>query len=367
MIPPKLRGLKQFLFYILIPLSWLYAFVANVRNWLYDKNMLKSKSFKLPVIVVGNLSAGGSGKTPHVELLLSILSENYKTAMLSRGYKRKSRGFIIANESSTSQKIGDEPYQIMRKFPQTTVAVCENRVEGISRLIKANPEIQVAVLDDGFQHRSLKPGLSVLLTDYNQLYTRDRMLPAGRLRESSFSSLRADIIIVTKCPDDIKPIDLRVVETELNPMPYQSLFFSQTSYEPLKPVFENEALPESLENIKSANKQVLFVAGIVSPEHAVAKIQEYCSSPETLIFPDHYQFAKQDFRKIESTFEQLSQAEKVIITTEKDAARLVNNAEFPVALKPFIYYLPIKVSIINKEDIFIQKIKNYVAENTRNR
>lgn len=358
--------MKQFLFYILVPFSWLYGLVINVRNWLYDRSMLKSKSFKLPVIVVGNLSAGGSGKTPHVELLLSILSENYKTAMLSRGYKRKSRGFLIANEASTSQKIGDEPYQIMLKFPQTTVVVCENRVEGISRLIKASPEIQVAVLDDGFQHRALKPGLSILLTDYNQLYTRDRMLPAGRLRESSFSSLRADIIIVTKCPDDIKPIDLRVVETELNPMPYQSLFFSKTNYEPLKPVFVNEALPESLENIALANKQVLFVAGIVSPEHAVAKIQEYCREVETLIFPDHYEFVKQDFRKIENVFGQPAQNNKVIITTEKDAARIVNNADFPEALKPIIYYLPIKVSIINKEDIFIQKIKNYVAENTRN-
>lgn len=360
--------MKQFLFLILLPLSWLYGFVVQVRNWLYDRGWMQSKSFKLPVIVVGNLTAGGSGKTPHVELLLSILNGNYKTAMLSRGYKRQTRGFLIANEDSTSQKIGDEPYQIMRKFPQTTVAVCEKRVEGISRLMKANPEIQVAILDDGFQHRALKPGLSILLTDYHLLYTRDRMLPAGRLRESSYSSLRADIIIVTKCPDDIKPIDLRVAETELNPMPYQSLFFSRTSYEPLKPVFNNVAtLQESLENISLQNKQVLFVAGIVSPEHAVAKIQEYCKQIQTLIFPDHYQFGRQDFKKIENAFGQLTGTENVIITTEKDAARMVNNADFPEALKPFIYYLPIKVNIINKEELFIQKIKSYVAENTRNR
>ncbi|MBN2765347.1 MAG: tetraacyldisaccharide 4'-kinase [Paludibacteraceae bacterium] len=338
----------------------------NIRNFVYDRSWLQSKSFKLPVIVVGNLTAGGSGKTPHVELLLSILEDKYNTAMLSRGYKRKTKGFIMADETSSSQKIGDEPFQIMQKFPQATVAVCEKRVEGISRLIKTKPEIQVLILDDGFQHRALKPGLSILLTDYNQLYTRDRLLPAGRLRESSYSSLRADIIIVTKCPDDIKPIDLRVVETELNPMPYQSLFFSRTCYEPLKPVFEVASKTETLENIKSTNKKVLFVAGIVSPQHAVAKIQDYCREVETLIFPDHHQFGKQDFKKIENKFEEISQNDKVIITTEKDATRLVNNSDFPESLKPFIYYLPIKVSIINKEDIFIQKIKNYVAENTRN-
>lgn len=352
---------------MLIPFSWLYGLVVNLRNFVYDREWLQSKSFKIPVIVVGNLTAGGTGKTPHVEFLLSILGDKYKTALLSRGYKRHTKGFVIATENSTSERIGDEPYQIMRKFPQTTVVVCEKRVEGISRLAAANPEVQVVVLDDGFQHRALKPGLSVLLTDYNHLYTRDRMLPAGRLRESSYSSLRADIIIVTKCPDDIKPIDLRVTETELNPMPYQSLFFSKTSYLALKPLFNDvECKPVTLAELKRNNGSVLFVAGIVSPEHAVKKIQEYCSDVHTMIFPDHHQFNKQDYKHIEMAFEKLECDNKVIITTEKDAVRMLSSHDFPLSIKPYVHYLPIKISIINNEELFIQKIKNYVAENTRN-
>ena len=352
---------------ILFPLSWLYGIATNIRNWLYDNGLLPSTSFKKPIIVIGNLAVGGTGKTPHVEYVAEILSKDHNTAILSRGYKRKTTGFLIADEKANSQTIGDEPYQMYRKTKKTTVAVCEDRVNGINKLLKREPNTEVIILDDGFQHRKLKPGLTILLTDYHNLYSKDYLLPAGTLRESTFNSIRADIIIVTKCPKDIKPIDMRVIETELNPKAFQSLFFSQIAYDEIQTVCSEQDQEEwMLTKIKDLNASILLVTGIASPKEMIDYLETYTDKIQKLTFPDHHHFGKQDAKKIESKFESIADENKLIICTEKDAARIISNTYFCEELKQQIYYLPIHISIIKQEKLLTQKITNYVAENTRN-
>ena len=211
----------------LYPVSWIYGAVVTVRNKLFDWGFLRSKSFDVPVICIGNLSVGGTGKTPHTEYLIKLLRNSYHVAVLSRGYKRHSRGYVLATSQSTAHSIGDEPYQMYTKFPSVTLAVDENRCHGIEQLLAIKePPIEVVLLDDAFQHRYVKPGLSILLTDYHRLFCDDTLLPAGRLRESVNGKNRAQIVIVTKCPQDIKPIDYNIITKRLNLYPYQQLYFS---------------------------------------------------------------------------------------------------------------------------------------------
>ena len=354
---------------ILFPFALLYGIVTGIRNWLFDQGILPSTSFNIPTISVGNLAVGGTGKTPHTEFILSILQPEWKTAMLSRGYKRKTKGFYLADPKSTSQTIGDEPYQIHQKFPNVTVSVDEKRVNGVTKLLQLVPGLQVVVLDDAFQHRYIQVGLSILLTDYANIYSQDMLLPAGRLREWKSGSTRANIIVVTKCPEDLTPIDMRLYETELKPENNQSVFFSGFRYDELIPVF-----PASVEDtwtfkkINDTNAGILLVAGIVSPEPILEQLGKYSTKISTLFFEDHHAFQSKDFIQINKQFEALSQADKIIIVTEKDAARLVSHPGFPEALKSRTFALPIRVSILHdQESLFIQKIKNYVVENSRNR
>ncbi|MDD4969544.1 MAG: tetraacyldisaccharide 4'-kinase [Paludibacter sp.] len=354
---------------ILFPFALLYGIVTGIRNWLFDQGILPSTSFNIPTISVGNLAVGGTGKTPHTEFLLSILQTEWKTAVLSRGYKRKTKGFYLADTKSTSQTIGDEPYQIYQKFPNVTVSVDEKRVHGVKKLLELLPGLQAIVLDDAFQHRYIQPGLSILLTDYSNLYSQDMLLPAGRLREWKSGSTRANIIVVTKCPVDMRPIDMRLFETDLKPETNQSLFFSCFKYDDLIPVFP-DSIPDSwtYEKIKETNAGILLVAGIVSPKPILEQLGRYSTKISTLFFGDHHAFQSKDFIAINKQFEALTSAEKIIIVTEKDAARLVSNSGFPEALKAVTFAIPIRVKILHdQESLFIQKIKNYVVENSRNR
>lgn len=226
----------------LYPVSWIYGAVVTVRNKLFDWGFLRSKSFDVPVICIGNLSVGGTGKTPHTEYLIKLLRNSYHVAVLSRGYKRHSRGYVLATSQSTARSIGDEPYQMYTKFPSVTQAVDENRCHGIEQLLAIKePSVEVVLLDDAFQHRYVKPGLSILLTDYHRLFCDDTLLPAGRLRESVNGKNRAQIVIVTKCPQDIKPIDYNIITKRLNLYPYQQLYFSSFRYGNLQPVFPSVA------------------------------------------------------------------------------------------------------------------------------
>jgi tetraacyldisaccharide 4'-kinase len=353
----------------LYPLSLLYGLVTGFRNWLYEKEILPSTAYKIPIISVGNLAVGGTGKTPHTEFILSALSCDWKTAMLSRGYKRKTKGFVLSDERSDSQHIGDEPFQIHQKFPHVTVAVDEKRVHGVNRLLELDPDLQLVVLDDAFQHRRIEAGFSVLLTDYANIYCHDMLLPAGRLREWKSGSKRANMIVVTKCPRNITPIEMRVIESELKPENNQSLFFSSFAYKEIIPVFADEVVVDmwSLEDIKESKAGILLVAGIVSPEPIVDYLKTLTDKVETLFFEDHHAFQPKDINLINARFEKLDTEEKLLLVTEKDAARLLSNPYFPDALKIKTYTLPIEVEILqNQESLFIQKIKNYVVENSRN-
>jgi len=353
---------------VLYPFSLLYGLATSIRNWLFENEIFPSVRFNIPIISVGNLAVGGTGKTPHTEFILSVLQNKWKTAVLSRGYKRKTKGFQVANENSNSLILGDEPFQIHQKFPNVTVSVDEKRVHGVKKLQSLFPDLQLVVLDDAFQHRHIHPGLSILLTDYANIYTRDLLLPAGYLREWHRGSKRANIIIVTKCPSDISPIDMRVIEMELKPENNQLLFFSTFVYDELKPVF-SEAISEeiTLAELRQQNAGVLLVAGIVAPEPIVEYLKDFSSNIETLFFGDHHAFQPKDFNQITSKFDAISDTEKILLVTEKDAARLQSNPNFPEKLKSKTYALPIRVKILhNQESLFIQKIKSYVVENSRN-
>jgi len=346
----------------------LYGIVTGIRNWLFDQGLLPSTAFNIPIISIGNLSVGGTGKTPHVEFILSIVKDDWKTAVLSRGYKRKTKGFLLAEPKSNSQTIGDEPFQIFQKFPDVTVSVDEKRVHGVNKLLELVPCLQLVVLDDAYQHRYILAGLSILLTDYSNLYSRDTLLPAGGLREWRSGCTRANIIVVTKCPVDMKPIDMRLYESELKPENNQLLFFSCFKYDELIPVFPASEHEEwTFQKIKETNADVLLVAGIVSPEPILEQLNRYTLNIKTLFFEDHHAFQSKDFIQINKQFDALSLTDKVLIVTEKDAARLVTHPNFPEALKARTFALPIRVEILHdQETLFIQKIKNYVVENSRN-
>ena len=342
--------------------------MTGIRNWMFNQEILKSTTFQTPIICVGNLSVGGTGKTPHTEFIIRSLQNEWQTVMLSRGYKRVTKGFNLADENSNSQTIGDEPYQIFKKFPNIKVAVDEKRVRGVKKLIETFPELQIVVLDDAYQHRHIHAGLTILLTDFSNLYTRDLMLPAGTLREWRSGSKRADIIVVTKCPADLKPIDMRIIETEIKPENNQLLFFSTYIYDEIIPVFhEQETEIWTFERIKETNSNVLLIAGIVSPEPIVEQIKKHTSEVETLFFEDHHAFQSKDYALIKSMFDALKSEEKIILMTEKDASRIVSDPNFPESLKSRTFAMPIRVEILNKQEtLFIQKIKNYVVENSRN-
>ena len=348
----------------LSPLSWLYGLGVGFRNLLFEMGILKSRSFTVPVISVGNITVGGTGKTPHVEYLIRLLKDRTKVAVLSRGYKRKSHGFVLADESSTVNDIGDEPYQMKTKFPDITVAVDKKRTRGIDNLTSGEyvKDIDVIFLDDAFQHRYVKPGINILLVDYHRLIIYDTLLPAGRLREPVKSKDRADIVIVTKCPKDLKPMEFRVITKAMNLYPYQQLFFSTHEFGALRQMFGEDQKP--LNTI--ANKNVMLLTGIASPEQMLTELQAYTKAVTPLAFSDHHAFSKKDVEKINETFSALP-SPKLIVTTEKDETRLLEVEGLSDEVKSSLFVLPIKIQILlNQEDAFNQSIISYVRKNSRN-
>lgn len=352
----------------LYPLSWLYGTAVQIRNKLFDRGILRSKSFNVPVICIGNLAVGGTGKTPHTEYLIRLLTRNgFHVAVLSRGYKRKSKGYILAGSADNAQHIGDEPYQMKSKFPNIHVAVDEDRVHGIGKLLQEdNPRADVILLDDAFQHRKVKAGLNILLTDYHRLWCDDTLLPAGNLREPIHGKNRAQIVIVTKCPPDIKPIDFNIIGKRLDLYPYQQLYFSGLRYGQLRPVFPATTDRGSMTTLKG-DEQVLLVTGIASPAPLLKEIQARTSSVQILEFGDHHDFSRKDLQLIDKQFRLMPGTRKLIITTEKDSSRLKNHPALPDAIKPHLYILPIEVKILqNQQQIFNQNIINYVRTYSRN-
>lgn len=335
----------------LAPMSFLYGIGVGVRNWLYSNDVLKSYEFDIPVVAVGNLAVGGTGKTPHTEYIIDAMRYTHNVAMLSRGYRRHTSGFRLANESSTYEEIGDEPMQIYRKFGKDVkVAVCENRVKGIERLLEADPRINMVVLDDAFQHRRLKPTLSVVLVDYSHPVYRDSLLPYGRLREPVSSLNRADIVVVTKCPADVKPMELRIIREDLKLFPYQKLFFSTFEYGEPIPVFPDAVKRDLTMGRLTPSDYILSVTGIENPRPLIKYLRSRGLKVKIKRYSDHHQFSPHDFEAIATKFKSMKGVKNYIFTTEKDSVRLKGNPDFPNELKPFIFYIPVKVKFIGAPD-----------------
>jgi len=350
---------------ILYLFSLFYGFGVYVRNFLFDYHFLPTTKFNIPIIAVGNITVGGTGKTPHTEYILQYLGSQMHIAVLSRGYKRKTRGFQFGDEHATAATIGDEPFQMKWKFPNVFVAVDADRRRGIEHIIRQNAEhpIEAIILDDAYQHRYVEPTLNILIVDCNRLITEDSLLPYGRLREQAYNKYRANIVIVSKCDKGLQPIDYNVIKKKLALFPYQTIYFTTYGYGSLYPLFSQKENAVSLTKEELCSLSLLVVTGIALPVNMHEYLQVYCQNVSTLEFPDHYIFKKRDYRKIAKEFGKL-EGEKRIVVTEKDAARLLNNPLLPEELKPYIYVLPIKVEFINdQEPLFNRQLLNYVGKN----
>lgn len=348
----------------LVPLSWLYGLVVRFRNHLFDAGVLKRRTFSIPVIGVGNITVGGTGKTPHVEYLVRLLSPYMKVAVLSRGYKRKSKGYLLADATTSMRDIGDEPYQIHKKFPDIHVAVDANRCEGIERLTgdERSKDTSVILLDDAFQHRYVKPGINILLVDYNRPISTDRLLPAGRLREPVEGKERADIVIVTKCPRNLKPMEFRVMSKMLSLRPYQKLYYTTLEYEPLYPLYGGDKI--ALDAL-APETNVLLLTGIASPQQMELALQPRCASITPLTFGDHHQFKPCDIEKLNSLFASLPEP-RMVVTTEKDSARLVDVNGLSDEVRNNTYVLPVRVDFLqNGAEAFNKQILSYIKKNSK--
>lgn len=351
----------------LLPLSWLYGLAVIIRNELFELKILKSRRFDIPVIAVGNITVGGSGKTPHVEYLIDLLKDKIQVAVLSRGYKRKTKGYVLAQRETSMTDIGDEPYQILSKFHNIYVAVDKNRCNGIDRIThdEETKNTDVILLDDAFQHRYVLPGINILLVDYHRLIIYDKLLPAGRLREPLSGKHRADIVIITKCPKSMNPIDFRVLNKAMELYPFQQLYFTTFEYCELVPIYTSKE-HISLTDIRGRN--ILLLTGIATPKHLEEDLSAYTGNNalSVLSFPDHHAFSSKDVLKINKVFDDLPNP-KLVITTEKDKARLINIEGLSEDVKENIYALPIKVKfMLDQEETFNQKIISYVRKNSRN-
>jgi len=348
---PLLRPIRILLF----PFSLIYALIVIVRNWCFDKKILPSTSFNLPVICVGNLAAGGTGKSPMVELLIRMLKDRYAIAVLSRGYKRKTRGYALANASTTALDIGDEPMQFHSKFPELAVAVGEERIVAIPQLLHDRPETRAIILDDAFQHRAVRAGLNILLTDYSNLFTRDWWLPSGDLRDAPSSYRRAEAIVVTKCPDNLDEDQRRAIATEIEPQPGQQLFFSAIRYGTPYHITRGDA------GVVDEEVEVLLVTGIANPAPLKRWLNEHSRTYYEIAYSDHHIFTIDDLHTITRRFSGITAANKLILTTEKDAVRLI---KFRQELEGWPFYvLPITPQFLfGEEERFADMITQFINE-----
>ena len=348
---------------LLYPVSLIYGLITGFRNFLYNTKILPSYEFSIPVICIGNITVGGTGKTPHTEYIIELLQSRFKVAVLSRGYKRTSNGFKIVTTSSTVAEAGDEPLQMARKFPDTLVAVDRNRKNGIKKIIESYPEIEVILLDDAFQRRQIIPGLSILLTDFGRLMTRDCMLPYGNLRESILNMRRADIIIVTKSPANMSHTQSKLIAIEINKAPHQNLYFTSVKYNSPKPLFETDDILSEPDFSNPKLTGVVLVTGIANPRPFKEFIQPFADEVIHLQYPDHYKFKNEDIATINKSFTKLKSPIKYIITTEKDSVRLKEIANVTTLLQNTVYYFPIDIDFLHdyKTD-FDKLITDYVKK-----
>lgn len=339
---------------LLYPLSVLYEGVTKVRNKLYDKDILKSNEFDIPLIVVGNLRVGGTGKTPQVAYLVNLLKDKYRIAVLSRGYKRETNGFVLADKKSTTKDLGDEPLQLFRQNPDILVAVDADRSNGINSLLSLSTPPQVVILDDAFQHRKIKAGFNILLTPYDDLYIDDTHLPSGNLRENVAGAERAQLLIVTKCPDNFTQEQEYETATRLKPTLEQTVFFTHISYTDF---VQNEKDKILLDDLRDYS--IVLVTGIANPKPLLDFFESKKFTFKHLSYPDHHDFNKSDLQKIQNDYKEISNKKKVIISTEKDYVRIFESLDN-------LYYLAIETTFSNHQKDFDKLILDYVGENTRN-
>jgi len=345
--------------WLLFPFSLLYGLVIAIRNWCYDGEILKSRKFKIPVISVGNLEVGGAGKSPMTEYLVRLLKDHYKLATLSRGYGRKTKGFLTVTTDSTAAQVGDEPLQFKHKFPDITVVVCEKRTDGIKELVHTH---NLVLMDDAYQHRAVKPGLSILLFDYNRINGPHLLLPAGYMREPFSGRWRADIIVVTKCPEQLSTDEQEKITGKIDPLPYQSLFFTSIVYLPSQDLNGNKS-----DVILDSDTTVFLLTGIANPKPLVHHIKKYTSKLVHHNYPDHHRFSLKNISKLADEFAACTAQKKVIITTEKDAKRLVEHELLPLVQSLPVLVIPIGIQFLNNEaQQFDQLVIQYVREHTTN-
>jgi len=346
---------------LLLPFSLLYWLGIAIRNWLFDKNVFKSTRFGLPLICVGNLSVGGTGKSPMVEYLVEMLKDKFRVATLSRGYKRKTKGYALANKTTTALEIGDEPMQFHLKYPGIPVAVGEERIVAIPQLLHDRPETQAIILDDAFQHRTVEAGLNILLTDYNNLFTRDFYLPTGDLRDLKSSYKRAQIIIITKCKPNLSLESRQKLINEIKLLPHQHIYFTAIEYGYLYHITTGEKITLNPET------EVLLVTGIANPRPLKKMLEEHSNSYHMLQYSDHHIFTIDDLNDIIKRFEKLETTNKqntlskIILTTEKDAVRLVKfNKE--IAELP-LYVIPVRHQFLfNEAEVFDKQVTAFIQK-----
>jgi tetraacyldisaccharide 4'-kinase len=341
---------------LLYPFALLYGAIVWLRNRMYDSGFFTSIGFSLPVITIGNLSTGGTGKTPHVEYMIRLLQYRYQVATMSRGYKRRTQGFILAGEGTNALRIGDEPMQYHLKFPELAVSVAEERMTGIPALLQRRPDVDVILLDDAYQHRSVKAGLNILITDYSRPFYDDHVLPFGSLRESRSASKRADVIIVSKCPDDLSIEQAAEIRTKIKPNVGQQVFFTGLQYKAPYDFVTNEVVLLDASNI-------LLICGIARPEPLESFLKANAADVHTLSFADHHYFVSSDLEEIKSTYDKWEVPNKIIVTTEKDTARLrlhdAKLAEWGIS----IAVLPVEVVVMfGQGHVLDEIILNYVEK-----
>jgi tetraacyldisaccharide 4'-kinase len=346
---------------LLAPLALLYGLIIWVRNKLYDKKVYNTVEFDLPVIAIGNLTVGGTGKTPHIEYLIELLKENYHVATLSRGYGRKSRGYITVAPQLRADQVGDEPRQLKLRHPESQVVVCENRELAVPQILMEDPRTDVILMDDAFQHRAIEPGMSVLLTDFSHLYTRDYILPMGRLREPQSSAQRANVIIVTKCPSDLTDQQRQSVIQELAPLDHQKVFFSFMRYfSPYETFAPQNRVP------LHKNIDVLLLAGIANPDELAEFLRKIVRSVSLRKYADHHRFDRYDLEDVRETYNNMEASNKIILTTEKDAMRLHQHREWIIRNNMPLYSLPVKTEFFPQdEERFHELVVNYVEQNRK--
>jgi len=339
---------------LMYPLSILYGAIIWLRNKLYDAGVFSSIQFSVPVISVGNLSTGGTGKTPHIEYLIRLLEYEYRIATMSRGYKRKTTGFYLASENTSAWHIGDEPMQFHYKFPEVAVSVCEDRMTGIPRLLSERPETEIVLLDDAFQHRSVKPGLNILIMDIAKPFYKDYILPFGSLREGRKAYKRANVIVVSKCPPDLSLQQQQEIIGRIGPQPHQQVFFSRIDYGTARMLFSG--IPVAL----TKHVNIVMVSGIAKPEPMAEYLRSKAGDVHLLRYPDHHFFSEVNLEEIKQTFNNWEKENKIVVTTEKDATRLLMHKELLQEWNIPVVVLPIEIGFINGQQDFDRLVRDYI-------